>query len=446
MIRSAWRRQHGRRGTEPLHRWRAWLSSAGLALVLALLFGAALPVLAHRGGESQLVLTVEGPRIQAEWSIDLSDLALASAAQARPAQAPAQTPAPAPDSAPADQAAARVWLDNRPWLPAQALARLTLSADGLACPPGPAQREVVARPQGLVLLLRFSARCAQAPRQLAVGYRLLFDTDPRHQGVLTLRAGNWVRPAVFTAESPDQVFNLQGSSRWEHVADNLRSGIWHIWTGWDHLLFLLCLVLPAVLLPGVASTGASAGANTGASAGAHAAAAADRAAVRLAGRVARATPAAAEVLKVVTAFTVAHSVTLSLAALQWISLPPRLVESVIAASVVLAAMMNLQAVPQLRRWQAAFAFGLVHGFGFASALGDRGISGPGLVPTLIAFNLGVEIGQLVVVLTLLPLAYALRRVSGNGPGLLRTGSAAIALVALLWFIERAFDLRFMPVH
>ena len=310
------------------------------------------------------------------------------------------------------------------------------------------------RPQGLVLLLRFSARCAQAPRQLAVGYRLLVDTDPRHQGVLTLRAGNWVRPAVFTAESPDQVFTLQGSSRWEHVADNLRSGIWHIWTGWDHLLFLLCLVLPAVLLPGVASAGArtgdsagdSTGARTRASAGAHAAAAADRAAARLAGRVARATPAAAEVLKVVTAFTVAHSVTLSLAALQWISLPPRLVESVIAASVVLAAMMNLQALPKLRRWQAAFAFGLVHGFGFASALGDRGISGPGLVPTLIAFNLGVEIGQLVVVLTLLPLAYALRRVSGNGPGLLRTGSAAIALVALLWFIERAFDLRFMPVH
>ena len=229
---------------------------------------------------------------------------------------------------------------------------------------------------------------------------------------------------------------MQGAPRWEHAADNLRSGIWHIWTGWDHLMFLLCLVLPAVLVPRGGSAGASA--NTTPAAG--------RVSGRVSGPVARAAPAAVEVLKVVTAFTLAHSITLSLAALQWISLPPRLVESVIAASVVLAAVMNLHAVPQLRRWQAAFTFGLVHGFGFASALGDMGVSGTGLVPTLIAFNLGVELGQLAVVVTLLPLAYALRRITGNGPALMRIGSAVIALVALLWFIERAFELRFMPVH
>ena len=118
----------------------------------------------------------------------------------------------------------------------------------------------------------------------------------------------------------------------------------------------------------------------------------------------------------------------------------------IAGSVVLAAVMNLWAVPPVGRWQAALAFGLVHGFAAASALGDRGASAPGLVTTLIAFNLGVEVGQLAVVVTLLPLAYLLHSRTGNGPALMRIGSSVIALLALLWFIERAFDLRFMPIH
>ena len=407
MIRSAWRRQHGRLGAGPGRRWLARVLSVALALmlVLVLVLSAALPVQAHRGGESQLVLTVEGQQVHADWSIDLSDLALASAPQAPPA-----------DSVPSGGTAARAWLDSRPLLPAQTLARLSLSADGQPCPSGAAQHGLVTRPQGPVLVLRFTAHCARAPQRLGVGYHLLFDADPRHQGLLRLHAGSLIRPAVFTAESQDQVFSLQGASRWEHAVDDLRSGVWHIWTGWDHLLFLLCLVLPAVL--------ARRGGNTSASVSA----------------------SAVEVLKVVTAFTGAHSVTLSLAALQWISLPPRLVESVIAGSVVLAAVMNLQAVPSLRRWQAALAFGLVHGFGFASALGDMGVSGPGLVPTLIAFNLGVEVGQLAVVVTLPPLAYLLRRRTGNGPALVRTGSSVIVLLALLWLIERAFDLSVMPRH
>ena len=94
----------------------------------------------------------------------------------------------------------------------------------------------------------------------------------------------------------------------------------------------------------------------------------------------------------------AHSTTLRLAALQWISLPLRREQSVIAGSVVLAAVMNLWAVPPVGRWQASLAFGA------ASALGDRGALAPGLVTTLIAFNLGVEVGQRAVVVTLLPLA------------------------------------------
>ena len=99
-------------------------------------------------------------------------------------------------------------------------------------------------------------------------------------------------------------------------------------------------------------------------------------------------------LKVVTAFTLAHSITLSLAALQVISLPSRLVESTIALSVVVAALNNLRGTIERRRWVMAFVFGLIHGFGFASVLADLGLPQGALVLALVGFNLGVELGQM----------------------------------------------------
>ena len=151
-----------------------------------------------------------------------------------------------------------------------------------------------------------------------------------------------------------------------------------------------------------------------------------------------------EVLKVVTAFTIAHSLTLSLAALHLVSLPSRLTESAIALSVLFAALLNVRPVAHLRRWQAAFGFGLVHGFGFASALEDLGGNGASLVATLAAFIVGVEAGQLVVVSVFLPLAYAFALRAWYRPVVLRAGSIAIALLATVWFAERAFNLKLLP--
>jgi len=393
-------------------RWSRWgcpvrWATPALAAVLAtlLLAGAAV---AHRGSESALALTLQDARITGDWEIGLHDLA------------PAGRPAPADD----DLATARAWVAERPGLASQALAQLHLSGDGQPCAVTPSDRDVVARPAGLMLRLTLQGQCAAAPRQLTVDYRLLFDTDPRHQGMLRLQAGALLRPAVFTADSPTQVFTLRAPSRWERAAADLRSGAWHIWTGFDHLLFLLCLLLPAVLAGGAPGGGAWAPA----------------AALR------PWRPVLVDVLQVVTAFTVAHSLTLGAAALHLVSLPARLTESVIAASVVLAALLNLVPVPHLRRWQAAFGFGLIHGFGFASAVDELGVSAAGLLPTLLAFNLGVEAGQLAVVAALLPLAYAVRGRRWYQPGVVRLGSSLIGLVALLWFTERAFDLRFMPIH
>jgi hypothetical protein len=147
-----------------------------------------------------------------------------------------------------------------------------------------------------------------------------------------------------------------------------------------------------------------------------------------------------EVLKVVTAFTLAHSITLSLAALGIISLPSRWVESVIAASIIVAALQNIRGVVDSKRWIMAFGFGLIHGFGFASVLADLGLPQNALVTALIGFNVGVELGQLAIVAVFLPLAFWLRATKFYQVGVFKWGSILIALMALYWLIERVFDL------
>jgi hypothetical protein len=138
---------------------------------------------------------------------------------------------------------------------------------------------------------------------------------------------------------------------------------------------------------------------------------------------------------------VAHSITLSLAALSVIQLPSRLVESTIALSVVLAALNNLYPVVFGRRWVVAFCFGLIHGFGFASVLADLGLPQQTLLIALVGFNLGVETGQLAIVSAFLPLAYALRRSWVYRRVIFLGGSAAIVVVAGIWMIERMFNVK-----
>ena len=152
-------------------------------------------------------------------------------------------------------------------------------------------------------------------------------------------------------------------------------------------------------------------------------------------------PAFWDVFRIVTAFTVAHSITLSLATLGVVTLPSRLVESAIALSVVAAALNNLRPVVRGRRWVVAFVFGLVHGFGFASVLMDLGLPQGALVLALVGFNLGVEIGQLALVAAFLPLAFLLRETMFYRRILVVGGSALIVVIAALWLVERSLDVK-----
>ena len=247
---------------------------------------------------------------------------------------------------------------------------------------------------------------------------MLFDVDPSHRGLV-----QWAAPGegtaqalVFGTESAEQVLALKPTGVWQTLRQYLKDGVLHIWAGYDHILFLLALLLPAVLVRVDSPQGRQ-----------------WQPAPTLRG-------AFIEVVKVVTAFTLAHSITLSLASLHIISLPSRLVESLIAASVIFAALNNLRSTVEGRRWIMAFVFGLVHGFGFASVLADLGLPQGALVLALVGFNAGVEVGQLTIVAVFLPLAFWLRGTRFYRVGVLIGGSLVVALLASWWLVQRMFDL------
>jgi hypothetical protein len=269
--------------------------------------------------------------------------------------------------------------------------------------------EINDRVDGSYLWLPITAECGRAPDRLSVAYTLLDAEDPSHRGLLTLVANGTAQTAVLGGSAGTRQCELNHVSSWSAFAEYLRAGIWHIWSGIDHLLFLLSLLLPAVLVRRQNRWDA----------------------VPIAG------PAFVNIVKVVTAFTLAHSITLSLAAFDVIRLPSRLTESVIAASIIIAALNNVFPRVTEGRWRIAFAFGLLHGFGFASVLAEMGLPSGARLISLVAFNLGVESGQLAVVLAVMPLAYLLRATRFYRRGIMPWGSSAIACLALFWFVQRA---------
>jgi hypothetical protein len=269
--------------------------------------------------------------------------------------------------------------------------------------------EVNERVDGNYLWLPFTADCGSVFKRLSIEYQVLGVEDPSHRGLLRLSANGATQTAVLGGASQVRVFDLDHPTAWGAFIEYLRAGIWHIWSGIDHLLFLLSLLLPAVL-------------------------------VRRQNRweaVPMAAPALASIVKVVTAFTLAHSITLSLAAFDVIRLPGRLTESVIAASIIVAALNNVFPRVTEGRWRIAFAFGLLHGFGFASVLAEMGLPKEARLVSLVAFNLGVEAGQLAVVLAVMPVAYLMRSTAFYRRGVMPWGSSAIAGLALVWLAQRA---------
>ncbi|MBL0150000.1 MAG: HupE/UreJ family protein [Ideonella sp.] len=375
--------------------WRALWRLTWLAVLWA-----ALPVQAHKPSDSYLALTVQGSAVTGQWDIALRDLDFALGLDA-------------------DGDGQITWGELRTRhaaIAAYALARLRVDADGATCPLEAGRQLVDEHTDGAYTVLEISARCPQAPHSLALGYTLFAELDPQHRGLLRLEFAGRTRTAVLGPQAATQAFELKAVGRLGQFLDYGREGVGHIWVGYDHILFLLSLLLPAVLLWGAAGW-------------------------RPAERFGQ---AFYDVLRIVTAFTVAHSITLSLATLGVLAPPSRWVESAIALSVVLAALNNVWPLFHGRRWMVAFCFGLIHGFGFASVLQDLGLPREALVLALVGFNLGVEVGQLTIVAIFLPLAFAARRTVFYRQGVLVGGSLLIAAVAGIWLAERAFNLQLLP--
>lgn len=432
-------------------------------MVLIALVASACSVFAHKPSDSYLRLSVSNTVITGQWDIALRDLEFVLGLDA-------------------DEDGQITWGEVRarhPDIDAFSLGRLKLRSGETPLAVSVTDHLIANHSDGAYAVLRFEATSTNAIERLEIEYRLFFDLDPLHRGLLNLQwAGatnapppaaaatttttnlasqpltaiaatnglSWgahagtnelehnrvpppstepgVLTAIFSPQQPIQAFTLGRESSTGGFLHYLEEGVHHIWIGTDHILFLLSLLLPAVFFLGPNP---------------------NRHGARTEFYPHRKfQPAFFSVFKVVTAFTAAHSITLSLAALGAVQLPSRLVESTIAASIVVAALNNLRPFFRERAWLVAFAFGLIHGFGFASVLADLGLPPGTLVSALIAFNVGVELGQLAIVAVFLPIAFVFRSTWLYRRLVVRGGSLLVIAIATAWFVERAFDLKFMP--
>jgi HupE / UreJ protein len=375
---------------------RVTLGALAVLATLASLAALATPAHAHQTSVKYVDVTVDGARAALRMTVAPGDVTepLGLPADAQPAVAQVLTP----------QVAAYV----AGWI---ALA----GDDGAPCPPAPPR----VRPDadGRFVVVEWDATCPGEIAGLALDLRAFFAVDQRHEAIVTVHAPGEAGEAT-VVRAADPVLRVHpgapvGLAAW------IGSGVEHIATGLDHVCFVLSLLL-VVMLVRVRDGGG------------------DRPRWALRPALATLRHAAA----IVTSFTVAHSLSLIAASLGWLALPSRLVESLIAFSILYTALENI-ARPDVRwRFALTFAFGLIHGLGFASMLAVM-LPPERVVGPLLGFNLGVELGQLAIVVVALPLAWLAARVLGAERYRRRAMPAlsiAIAAIAVVWLIERAFDL------
>ena len=267
-------------------------------------------------------------------------------------------------------------------------------ADGRPCKAGP----VALAPDQDGVVARFTWSCGDVAGDLVYRSTVLIDIDPAAKQVVLIGGGPEAAQALLDASETEVRLTAPPPTLAQVIARYVAAGIEHIFLGYDHIAFLIAIVLWARRLW--------------------------------------------PVVKVVTAFTIAHSITLSLAALGIVVIPSAIVEPAIAASIVYVAVENFFSRNIDRRWRDTFAFGLIHGFGFASALQEFGLPRGAVVPALGAFNIGVEFGQIAIVSLIVPALIALDRVlaasrdAARTASLVYTLSGIIALLGCYWILER----------
>jgi hypothetical protein len=274
------------------------------------------------------------------------------------------------------------------------------TADPIAAPDWHAATSLIVFP--------FRHRVSAPPHDVALTFTFFPQLGAQHTvlGFFEHRGQTQTQEVTFTEGEPDYLFDASytaTATAKEPIPAAIRRflqlGIRHIFLGYDHICFLLALVVVGRL---------------------------------------------GEMVKVITSFTVAHSITLLLAALKIITLPQRLIECGVAATIVYVAVENLWRQNITHRWVLTFFFGLIHGFSFANVLAGLGLPREATIRCLLSFNVGVEIGQLIIVLMALPVLSLVSK-QPYAPRVKAAISLAVALFGLGWFLERAFGLGFMPI-
>jgi hypothetical protein len=379
--------------------------SATLVFATAALFSAG-PAQAHKASDAYLSLRIDGASVEQRFDIALRDLDRELALDA-------------------DDDGQISWGEvRRRWAEIARLADsgLDLRFDGMVCTlVRRAQPQLDEHSDGRYAVLQQSLHCPAKVSAIRIDYRLFATSDASHRGIARIGAvanGGTEQSAVLVPGGAAQEFRIGNAADppVTTLGGFVAEGIHHIAVGFDHILFLVTLLMVAVWRR------------------------------EGAGWVVRASAASAwrETLRLVTAFTVAHSLTLGLATAGVLAPPSRWIESLIAASVFVAAVDNLWPFVKGPRWLMVSFFGLVHGFGFAGPLQALGLDRSHLAVPLFGFNLGVEIGQLAIVALLLPLACWLRDARFYRLAVVRGGSTLVAGVAAVWMVERGFEISLWP--
>jgi len=290
---------------------------------------------------------------------------------------------------------------------AYAYAHLSLQQNNKPCQLNTESLQIVQHSDGHYVVINSRSECVDARGVLSLNYSLMFDANAQHRGIIVDQ--RFTSSHTYIASTDNQSIQLEkNKGRFAPFVTFVGQGIWHILIGFDHILFVISLMLPVVLVYKNQQWQA----------------------------VATLKPAINSLLRIVTVFTLAHSITLTLATLELVTLPSRWVESAIALSVIVMALNTIKPIFTHVRGSIVFLFGLLHGFGFASVLSDLNLEQSTLFLSLLGFNVGVEIGQFLILLLLFPLAYGLRKTRFYRQFVLIGGSLLIALVATVWLVQR----------
>ncbi|MEP7099197.1 MAG: HupE/UreJ family protein [Burkholderiales bacterium] len=401
--------------------FRPWLIGVGLLMLGAVAY-------AHKASDSYLQVDAAEKGTTVRWDIALRDLDAALDLDT-------------------NEDGQLTWGEVKagwPRIEAYALPRLKI--DG--CALRPTGQALERRNDGAYAVLMLASDCVlkSAP---AITYSLFREIDPTHRGIAKVQLAG--QPLALSMLDPSRIASASNAALTgepEHIAPTgawgfLREGIRHILTGYDHVLFLLCLLLPSVMRrtprhrpPGrpKADDGPLGGR-----------ARSDRGQTGSGWRpVEKLSQAVWPVVGIVSAFTVAHSITLGLAALKLVSLPPSFIEPAIAVTIILAALDNVWPIFPLPRVVVTFFFGLIHGFGFAGVLGELNLPPGEFAWALLQFNVGLELGQLMIVVCVTALLFMLRDRPHYRGLVVRGGSYAAIFVGVLWLIERTANVSLMP--